>query len=86
MKWEVRLAASAERDMRRLSLEVRRRVDAAILQLEDGPSPTGRRKLSGGEGLYRVRVGDYRILYGIDTEGHFVDIVHVRHRREAYRR
>jgi len=43
-------------------------------------------KLEGGEDLHRVRVGDYRIIYGIDRTAKLVTIHHVRHRRDVYRR
>ena len=49
------------------------------------PFPRQALKLEGSEGLYRLRVGDYRIIYGVDVEGREVLIHHVRHRREVYR-
>lgn len=63
----------------------RDRVDAAILALREDPRPQGSRKLSGRE-EYRVRVGDYRIVYALDDEAELVEILRVAHRREVYRR
>jgi mRNA interferase RelE/StbE len=57
------------------------RITAAILQLEDVPRPTGCRKLRGLEG-WRIRVGNWRVLYHINDEEKLVTIVSVRRRRE----
>jgi len=54
--------------------------------LEQNPRPHGCTKLEGSEDEYRVRVGDYRILYVIDDKAKLVTVARVRHRREAYRR
>lgn len=53
--------------------------------LGQNPRPVGCRKLVGGERDWRVRVGDYRILYEIDDTRKIVHVLHVKHRREAYR-
>ena len=76
---------SAERDLRRLSSAVFERVNEKILALRDDPRPPGVRKLAGALEGWRVRAGDYRILYQIDDEARTVIIVRVRHRREVYR-
>jgi mRNA interferase RelE/StbE len=76
---------SAERDLRRLPRVLFERVNERILSLRDDPRPHGVRKLSGALEGWRVRVGDYRILYQIDDEAQTVTIVRVRHRREVYR-
>jgi mRNA interferase RelE/StbE len=56
-----------------------------IEKLKDEPSPHGVEKLEGAERLYRIRVGDYRIVYEVDTQAKEIMILYVRHRREAYR-
>jgi len=61
------------------------RVMRQIESLEDEPVPRHSVKLVGAEQLYRIRVGDYRVVYGIDKEVKQVLIHYVRHRREAYR-
>ena len=76
---------SAERDLRRLPRALFERVNERILVLRDDPRPHGVRKLAGVLEGWRVRVGDYRILYQIDDEAKTVTIVRVKHRREAYR-
>jgi mRNA interferase RelE/StbE len=70
--------------MELLPQKVHRRVTAKILSLEMNPRPSGVRKLQGTEG-YRVRVGDYRVLYTVDDPSRTVVVYSVAHRREAYR-
>jgi mRNA interferase RelE/StbE len=53
--------------------------------LAENPRPPGCRKLVGGEGDWRLRVGDYRVLYEINDTRKVVRVLHVKHRREAYR-
>jgi mRNA interferase RelE/StbE len=62
----------------------RRRVVGRIQDLANDPRPPGCEKLSGEE-KYRVRQGDYRIVYGVDDENSTVTVVKVGHRREIYR-
>jgi mRNA interferase RelE/StbE len=76
---------SAERDLRRLPRAIFERVNERILSLRDEPRPHSVRKLVRGVEGWRVRVGDYRILYQIDDDARTVIVVRVKHRREAYR-
>jgi mRNA interferase RelE/StbE len=57
---------------------------AALDRLAVNPRPPGVRKLKGGSGLWRLRVGDYRVIFEIDDARRLVDVSHIRHRREAY--
>lgn len=82
--YEIKIKRSAEKEIKSLSSEVRSRVIKAILGLADEPRPRGCEKLSGRE-AYRVRVGQYRIVYSIFDEILVVEIVRVAHRREVYR-
>ena len=83
MSHEVRIVPSAEKEMNRLPTTVYARLSKRILSLQDNPRPRGVRKLSGRE-EYRLRVGNYRILYAIDDRNHIVTIMAVGHRREVY--
>jgi mRNA interferase RelE/StbE len=56
----------------------------AIDGLAANPRPPGVKKLRGTRDLWRIRVGDYRVIYRVDDAKRLVDISHVRHRREAY--
>jgi mRNA interferase RelE/StbE len=84
--YHVEIASAAQRDFKHLPSDVVRKLDAAIVDLEQHPRPHGCAKLEGSNNEYRVRVGDYRILYVVDDKAQIVTIAHVRHRRDAYRK
>jgi mRNA interferase RelE/StbE len=84
VKYEVRIVPAAEREIDKLPASVHTRISRRILSLEGSPRPRGTRKLSGRE-EYRLRVGDYRVLYTIDDSNRVVIVFAVGHRREVYR-
>ena len=86
MAWRVEIKRSALRELAALPLRARRRVDAALRLLAENPRPPGARKLAGVENLYRVRTGDYQIVYRVEDDVFLVLIVRAAHRREACRR
>lgn len=63
----------------------RQRIVARILALANEPRPVGCDKLAGAEGRYRVRQGQFRIVYAVDDASRTVEVVKVGHRREVYR-
>jgi len=75
---------SAEKDVATLPGEVVPRILQDIEALSETPLPHGVRKLGGAEHLYRIRVGDYRIIYAVKHEEQEVIILYVHHRRTAY--
>ena len=83
--YRVELQRSAERDLARLADSVFERIAAAIALLAEHPRPPGSQKLTGLP-AYRVRVGDYRIIYEVSDAPRTVTVTRVRHRREVYRR
>lgn len=83
MKYEVRIVRIAEREMAKLPREIHARLGKRILSLEDSPRPRGAKKLSGRE-EYRLRVGNYRVLYTIDDRTCVVTVLAVGHRGEVY--
>ena len=83
MKYRIVVLRSAEADLERLSKSVRRRMDVRILSLGQDPY-RGAVKLKGRE-RFRVRVGDYRIVYEIRSRIHVVAIERAAHRKDAYR-
>lgn len=86
MTYHVEVAAAAVRQLRRLDRPAQRRVQAAIELLAVEPRPNGAKKLVGGDGEWRVRTGDYRIVYEIRDNVLLVLVVAVGHRREIYDR
>lgn len=86
MTYRVEILPAAQRDLAALPLRERRRIDERIGALAGNPRPPGTVALHGRQhGLYRLRVGDYRIVYQVRDEVLLVLIVRVRHRREVYR-
>ncbi len=84
--YEVYLERSAENDIKRLPISIFHRIIPQIKTLAEDPRPSGCRKIAGSKNDWRVRIGDYRIIYEIDEKAKAVRIMRVRHRREAYRR
>jgi mRNA interferase RelE/StbE len=83
--YDIILKPSVEKDLRAVSATVRGRVLARLEQLREEPMPRQAVKLAGGEAWYRVRVGDYRIIYGVDTRVRQITVHYIRHRRDVYR-
>jgi mRNA interferase RelE/StbE len=84
--YDIRWKGSAERDLRNIDRQQIPRIVDAVESLTDNPFPPQYRKLRGSEIDYRIRVGDYRVIYQVDTKTKAVTIYYVRHRREAYRK
>ena len=81
----ITFARSARKELQALPLNVTERILTKIESLASNPRPPGCKKLSGPTRLWRLRVGDYRIVYDIDDEERVVDISVIRHRSVAYR-
>jgi mRNA interferase RelE/StbE len=81
----LRIKESAQKALRRLDRGARTRIWAAIAALEENPHPLGCAKLAGHDDLWRIRSGDYRVIYQIRESEMVVLVVRVGHRREAYR-
>jgi mRNA interferase RelE/StbE len=85
MTYQLVLRPAAVRDLRKLPRTLRERIERVIEALREEPRPSGCKKLTGFENEWRVRVGDYRVLYVIDDTRREVRIARIVHRREAYR-
>ena len=84
-EYSVVVARSARKELERLGQPQISRILRRIEALALTPRPEGCRKLQGASNLWRIRVGDYRVLYAVDDAQKVVDIIAVRHRSEAYR-
>jgi mRNA interferase RelE/StbE len=84
-EYRVVFARSARRELERLEMSVARRIIARIDALATDPRPPGCVKLQGAADLWRIRIGDYRVVYSVDDDARVVDIRVVRHRSDAYR-
>ena len=84
-EYAIEFARSARRELEKLPRRLIDRILPKIESLSANPRPNGCRKIEGAENLWRIRVGDYRVIYGIDDTRRVVDIVVVRHRTDAYK-
>ena len=86
MSYRIELSPAAVRQLRKLDRVAQRRVQAAIELLATEPRPRGAKRLVGGDGEWRVRTGDYRIVYEIHDGVLLILGVAVGHRRDIYQR
>lgn len=84
-RYAITFRPSATRELRGLPKDVLRRIAKAIDALADTPRPPGVKKLQGSDDTYRIRVGDYRIVYEIRDAELRVLVVRVAHRGDVYR-
>lgn len=83
--YRIELTRDALRTLAKLDKPVRRRIQVAIDKLADDPRPAGMTALRGAPGAYRVRVGDYRIVYALHDDRLLIVVIDIGHRREVYR-
>lgn len=83
--YNIHFKPSVQKDFRRLPKTEVGRVMKRVEKLKDEPFPHGVDKLEGANRLYRIRIGDYRIIYEVDNQLQSIVILYVRHRREVYR-
>ncbi|MGB7621817.1 MAG: type II toxin-antitoxin system RelE/ParE family toxin [Terriglobia bacterium] len=83
--YELIVKPSVEKDLRGLPKPMVKRLLERMDQLKEAPFARQALKLAGSQNLYRVRVGDYRIIYAVDVTAKVITIHYVRHRGEAYR-
>jgi mRNA interferase RelE/StbE len=84
--YTVQLAPAAKRQLRKLDRSIQERVVRRLEKLEKDPRPPGVEKMEGDESTYRIRMGEYRIVYEIRDKVLVVLVLKVGHRREIYRR
>ena len=77
--------ASTKKDLRRVPREQVARIVAEVAKLADEPLPHGSQKLTGSERTYRMRVGDYRVVYEVRRDVNRIEVQRVRHRKDVYR-
>ena len=82
----VKLEKRARRELDALGADLQRRIIAALEELAREPRPSGVKKLKGEKNAWRVRVGDYRIVYEIQDGVLVVLVIRIAHRREVYER
>lgn len=85
MAYQVLLRPAARRDLAKLPSDIRSRLTEVLFTLENDPRPPGITKLTGSANVWRVRVGDYRVIFEIDDPAQTVLVLRIAHRQDAYR-
>ena len=83
--YNISFKKSAEKELRSLDKKLISRVLSSIEELSDNPMPPGCRKLVGSERTYRIRIGDYRVVYVLDHDTTTIEIQKIAHRKEVYK-
>ncbi|MFZ0687540.1 MAG: type II toxin-antitoxin system RelE/ParE family toxin [Terriglobales bacterium] len=84
--YNVVLTSSAAKELKKLSGQLVARIVPRLENLASNPRPSGCKKLQGGDREWRIRVGDYRVVYTIDDTKLLVEVTRIRHRSEVYER
>jgi mRNA interferase RelE/StbE len=85
MKYSIDIAPKVYKNLAKLSKDNRKRIEIKIDALAENPRPQGYKQLKGNENIFRVRVGDYRIVYEIIDDVLIVYVLDIDHRRQVYR-
>ena len=83
--YQIEWKRSAVKELRKLPRSMLSKIVKAVDDLSLNPYPQGVRKLAGSEDTYRIRVGDYRVLYAIIENRFIVQVIRVGHRRDVYK-
>lgn len=84
--YQIKWKTSALRELKKIDKKMIPRIVSLAESLVADPFPSGARKLCGTEHTYRIRLGDYRIIYDVHRSIVTVEIVRVRHRKDVYRK
>ena len=84
MKYQISIGSSAQKQFKKFPVSIQENITLRILSLEDNPRPHGSQKLRASD-FYRIRQGDYRVVYFIDDKRKVVEILDVDHRKDIYR-
>ena len=84
-QYKIYFVKSARKELEKLQLKSASRIINKIELLSKSPRPKGCKKLQGPDDLWRIRIGDYRIIYSINDKKQLIEIMIVRHRSEAYK-
>jgi mRNA interferase RelE/StbE len=85
-RYNVALTSSAAKELKKLSGQLIARIVPRLEGLASNPRPSGCKKLQGGDREWRIRIGDYRVVYTIDGTKLLVEVTRIRHRSEVYER
>jgi mRNA interferase RelE/StbE len=77
--------SASEHDLNKITKQYIPKIINAIESLADNPFPVQSKKLKDSESSYRLRIGDYRVIYQIDSQSKVITIYHIRHRKDVYK-
>lgn len=83
--YRIEVSKSAAKDLRKIDLQWIPKILTTIESLESEPRPAGYKKLAGSDHTYRIRIGDFRVIYDVHDDTLIILVVRIRHRRDAYR-
>ncbi len=83
-RYKVALTSSAAKELQKLPNQLVTRIFSRIETLAGSPRPPGCKKMRGGDREWRVRIGDYRVVYTIDDAALLVEVTRIRHRKDVY--
>lgn len=84
MAYQIRIKKSAEKELEKLPLPAILILRTKILKLANNPFPPGYKKLKGFKNQYRIRIGDYRVIYGIENQLFIIEILKIGDRKNIY--
>jgi mRNA interferase RelE/StbE len=84
--YRVALTSSAAQELQKLASQIVARIFPHIESLASNPRPSGCKKMQGGDREYRIRIGNYRVVYTIDDKNLLVEVTRIRHRKDVYER
>lgn len=83
--YQIKWKSSANKELQRLPKQIIGRVFRSVEQLADEPFPVGVTQLTGTDQSYRIRIGDYRVIYTVENEILRIEVIRVGHRKDVYR-
>lgn len=84
--FEIQWKASAKKELKKIDKVEIPKILKEIEKLSSEPYPTNHKKILGTEHIFRIKIGNYRVIYSIENEQLIIEIIRVRHRKEAYRK
>ena len=86
VKYSLEITTSAQKELDSIDDPLFERIDRKVLALAEDPRPVGSKKLKGFKNSWRIRIGDWRVVYVVDDAAKLVNVTRVAHRREVYER
>ncbi|MBF2058334.1 MAG: type II toxin-antitoxin system RelE/ParE family toxin [Cyanobacterium sp. T60_A2020_053] len=86
IEYQIKFKSSTVKEFKNLPSSMQKRIGDILEKMKQNPRTSGVLKLKGDSQLYRVRVGDYRIIFNIDDEQKLVKVTRIRHRQDVYKK